>query len=179
MAPANGAEPSENADAANGEDVAKELAEIESELAVEEAEGEESSISLAAMEAQLKPSALATFDAIAETYKRLHRLQDQRINALQKGEPLPRVTERRYEKLKAEIIDNVKRVRLNNTRIEYLVDQLYEVNRRLVADEGGCCGWRRAPGSGARNSCSSISETSSPAIGWSVSKPCPAAAGRG
>jgi RNA polymerase primary sigma factor len=132
----NGADSSENADAGNGEDVAKELAEIESELAVEEAEGEESSISLAAMEAQLKPSALATFDAIAETSKRLHRLQDQRINALQKGEPLPRVTERRYEKLKAEIIDNVKRVRLNNTRIEYLVDQLYEVNRKLVADEG-------------------------------------------
>jgi RNA polymerase primary sigma factor len=88
------------------------------------------------MEAQLKPSALATFDAIAEPYKRLHRLQDQRINALQKGEPLPRVTERRYEKLKAEIIENVKRVRLNNTRIEYLVEQLYEVNRRLVSDEG-------------------------------------------
>ena len=132
----NGAGPSESSDVGNGEDVAKELAEIESELAVEEAEGEESSISLAAMEAQLKPSALATFDAIAETSKKLHRLQDQRINALQKGEPLPRVTERRYEKLKAEIIDNVKRVRLNNTRIEYLVDQLYEVNRRLVADEG-------------------------------------------
>ena len=132
----NGAGPSENGDAGNAEEVVSELAEIESELAVEEAEGEESSISLAAMEAQLKPSALATFDAIAETYKRLHRLQDQRINALQKGEPLPRVTERRYEKLKAEIIDNVKRVRLNNTRIEYLVDQLYDVNRRLVADEG-------------------------------------------
>jgi RNA polymerase primary sigma factor len=120
----------------NGEDIASELAEIESELAAEEAESEESSISLAAMEAQLKPSALAIFDAIAETYKRLHRLQDQRINALQKGEPLPRVTERRYEKLKSEIIENVKRVRLNNTRIEHLVEQLYEVNRRLVADEG-------------------------------------------
>jgi RNA polymerase primary sigma factor len=138
----NGADPGENAQAGNGEgagngeEVVSELAEIESELAVEEAEGEESSISLAAMEAQLKPSALATFDAIAETYKRLHRLQDQRINALQKTEPLPRVTERRYEKLKAEIIDNVKRVRLNNTRIEYLVEQLYDVNRRLVADEG-------------------------------------------
>jgi RNA polymerase primary sigma factor len=132
----NAAAPSENADAVNGEDVAKELAEIESELAVDEAEGEESSISLAAMEAQLKPSALATFDVIAETYKRLHRLQDQRINALQKGEPLPRVTERRYEKLKAEVIENVKRVRLNNMRIEYLVEQLYDVNRRLVADEG-------------------------------------------
>ncbi len=146
----NGAEPSENADAGNGKDVAKELAEIESELAVEEAEGEESSISLAVMEAQLKPSALATFDAIAETYKKLHRLQDQRINALQKAEPLPRVTERRYEKLKAEIIDNVKRVRLNNTRIEYLVEQLYDVNRRLVADEGRLL--RMAESAGIRRS---------------------------
>jgi RNA polymerase primary sigma factor len=120
----------------NGEDIAGELAEIENELAAEEAEGEESSISLAAMEAQLKPSVLAIFDSIAEIYKRLHRLQDQRINALQKGEPLARVTERRYEKLKAEIIENVKRVRLNNIRIEHLVEHLYEVNRRLVADEG-------------------------------------------
>jgi len=148
----NGADPAKNgeADASNGDEVARELAEIESELAVEEAESEESSISLAAMEAQLKPSALATFDAIAETYKRLHRLQDQRINALQKGEPLPRVTERRYEKLKAEIIENVKRVRLNNTRIEYLVDQLYDVNRRLVADEGRLL--RLAEGAGIRRS---------------------------
>jgi RNA polymerase primary sigma factor len=133
---ANGTGGRTDAEDGNGEDVSSELAEIESELAAEEAEAEESSISLAAMEAQLKPSALATFDAIAETYKRLHRLQDQRIHALQKGEPLPRVTERRYEKLKAEIIDNVKRVRLNNTRIERLVEQLYDVNRRLVADEG-------------------------------------------
>jgi RNA polymerase primary sigma factor len=133
---ANGAGVHAEGEAASSEDPAGELVEIESELAAEEAEVEESSISLAAMEAQLKPSALATFDVIAETYKRLHRLQDQRINALQKGEPLPRVTERRYEKLKADIIENVKRVRLNNARIEYLVDQLYEINRRLVADEG-------------------------------------------
>ncbi len=132
---ANG-EDGPSADRGNSETESGELGEIESDLAVEEAEGEESSISLATMEAQLKPSALATFDAIADTYKKLHRLQDQRINALQKGDPLPRVTERRYEKLRAEIIENVKRVRLNNTRIEYLVEQLYEVNRRLVADEG-------------------------------------------
>ncbi|MBV9200728.1 MAG: RNA polymerase sigma factor RpoD [Alphaproteobacteria bacterium] len=148
----NGSDPGETGevDTVNSEEVAAELGENESELAVEEAEGEESSISLAAMEAQLKPSALATFDAIAETYKRLHRLQDQRINALHKGEPLPRVTERRYEKLKAEIIENVKRVRLNNTRIEYLVEQLYDVNRRLVADEGRLL--RLAEGAGIRRS---------------------------
>src|SRR5271155_2483407 len=93
-------------EAGNGEDPPAELTEIESELAVEEAESEESSVSLAAMEAQLKPSALATFDVIAETHKRLRKLQDQRINALQKGEMLPRATERRYEKLKAAIIED-------------------------------------------------------------------------
>jgi RNA polymerase primary sigma factor len=130
------ADPEPNAETGNGEEPPAELAGIESELAVEEAEGEESSVSLAAMEAQLKPSALATFDVIAETHKKLRKLQDQRINALQKGETLPRAAERRYEKLKAAIIEDVKRVRLNNTRIEDLVEQLYDVNRRLVSDEG-------------------------------------------
>ena len=130
------ADPEPKAETGNGEEPPAELVGIESELAVEEAEGEESSVSLAAMEAQLKPSSLATFDVIAETHKRLRKLQDQRINALQKGEMLPRATERRYEKLKAAIIEDVKRVRLNNTRIEDLVEQLYDVNRRLVADEG-------------------------------------------
>jgi RNA polymerase primary sigma factor len=130
------ADPESKTEAGNGEDPPAELVGIESELAVEEAEGEESSVSLAAMEAQLKPSALATFDMIADTHKRLRKLQDQRINALHKGEMLPRATERRYEKLKAAIIEAVKRVRLNNTRIEDLVEQLYDVNRRLVADEG-------------------------------------------
>jgi RNA polymerase primary sigma factor len=136
VAASSEADPPAEAEVANGEDPPSELSEIENDLAVEEADGEESSISLAAMEAQLIPSALATFDAIAEIHKKLQRLQDQRIQALHKGEALPRVTERRYEKLKAAMIENVKRVRLNNIRIEHLVEQLYDVNRRLVADEG-------------------------------------------
>ncbi len=137
-------------DAANEEDAPAELAGIEGDIAAEEADGEESSISLAAMEAQLRPSVLATFDAIAEIHRKLHRLQDQRINALYKGEDLSRATERRYEKLKAAMIDNIKRVRLNNMRIEYLVEQLYDVNRRLVADEGKLL--RMAESSGIKRS---------------------------
>jgi RNA polymerase primary sigma factor len=125
-----------------------ELAAIESELGGEDGEGEESSISLATMEAQLKPSLLATFDAIAEYHKKLHRLQEQRIHALLKGEQLPKVTERRYEKLKHKVIEEVKRVRLNNTRLEHLVEQLYDINRRLLAEEGRLL--RMAEGSGVR-----------------------------
>jgi RNA polymerase primary sigma factor len=121
------------ADAAAGE---TELGGIEPELGGEDSEGEESSISLAAMEAQLKPGLMTTFDAIAEFHRKLHRLQEQRIHALLKGEPLPKVTERRYDKLKHKVIEEVKRIRLNNIRIERLVEQLYDVNRRLVAAEG-------------------------------------------
>jgi RNA polymerase primary sigma factor len=119
----------------DGEDPAGEFVEMV-EVEIEEGESEESSISLAAMEAQLKPSMLALFDAIAEIHRKLHKIEDQRITACHKGEGLPRQTERRYEKLKAEVIDKVKRVRLSNTRIEHLVEQLYALNRRLLTEEG-------------------------------------------
>src|SRR5580692_9342428 len=102
----------------------------------EPAEGEESSISLAAMEMALKPQVLETFDLIAASYKKLHKLQDQRLNAMQKGEPLPKATEKRYDKLKAEMVETMEGVRLNNARIEALVEQLYDLNRRLMGVEG-------------------------------------------
>ena len=103
----------------------------------EEAEdGEDASISLAAMEAELKPSVLATLDTIAQLYKKLHRFQDQRLTALQDGEEITRPLEKKYDKLKSQMVEAMKSVRLNNTRIEHLVEQLYALNRRLVAAEG-------------------------------------------
>src|SRR5215207_319935 len=99
-------------------------------------EGEESSISLAAMEAHLRPGMVAIFDAVADAHKRIAKVQEQRIHALVKGTELARATERRYEKGKEEIIELLKRVRFNNTRIEHLVEQLYDINRRLVTEEG-------------------------------------------
>src|SRR3954453_4213895 len=102
----------------------------------EEGEGEESSISLSAMEAQLKPGMLAIFDAVAEAHKKIAKAQEQRITALVKGAELPRATERRYQKGKDEIVKLLKQVRFNNTRLEHLVEQLYELNRRLVTEEG-------------------------------------------
>jgi RNA polymerase primary sigma factor len=118
------------------EEAAAALAEIEGEGEGEGEEGEESSISLAAMEAQLKPGMMAIFDAVADAYKKIHKVQDQRIAAIVKGTQLPRATERRYDKLKEQLIEQLKRVRFNNTRIEHLVEQLYELNRRLVTEEG-------------------------------------------
>jgi RNA polymerase primary sigma factor len=121
---------------AEAETEAESEAEAEAEAEADDGEGEDSSISLAAMEAQLKPGMVAIFDGVAEAHKKIAKVQEQRITALVKGVALPRATERRYEKLKLELIDLLKRVRFNNTRIEHLVEQLYDLNRRLVVEEG-------------------------------------------
>jgi len=96
----------------------------------------ESSLSLAAIEAELKPKVLETFDAIADNYKKLRRLQDQDIENRLKNESLSPAQERKYKKLKEEIIAEVKSLRLNQQRIDALVEQLYDINKKLVGHEG-------------------------------------------
>ena len=93
-------------------------------------------LSVAAIEAELKPKVIETFDTIAGTYKRLRRLQDQDIQFQLKRLSLSPAQERKYKKLKSEIIGEVKSLRLNQARIDALVEQLYEINKRLVGYEG-------------------------------------------
>jgi RNA polymerase primary sigma factor len=102
----------------------------------EDADAEENAISLAAMEAELKPGVVAILDEIAALYKKLQKRQDNRLKSLNEGEELGKSAERNYDKLKSEIVEAMKTVRLNNGRIEQLVDQLYGLNRRLVTAEG-------------------------------------------
>jgi RNA polymerase primary sigma factor len=96
----------------------------------------ENSMSLAAIEAELKPKVLETFDNVADAYKRLRRLQDQDIEFKLKNTTLSPAQERRYKKLKDDIIAEVKSLRLNQARIDSLVEQLYDINKRLVGYEG-------------------------------------------
>jgi RNA polymerase primary sigma factor len=96
----------------------------------------EGSLSLAAIEAELKPKVLETFDNVADTYKRLRRLQEQDIQFRLKRASLTPFQKRKYKKLKEEIIAEVKSLRLNQARIHSLVEQLYDVNKRLVSYEG-------------------------------------------
>src|SRR6202521_4605087 len=102
----------------------------------EEEEDFENAMSLAAMEAELKPKVVETFDLVADSYKRLRRLQDQNVENKLRSRSLSPSQERRYKKLKEELIKEVKSLSLNQGRIDALVDQLYEINRRLVSLEG-------------------------------------------
>jgi RNA polymerase primary sigma factor len=96
----------------------------------------ENQMSLAAIEAELKPRVVETFDKIASEYKKLRRLQEQDIANQLQSESLSPSQERKYKKLKDEIIVEVKSLRLNQARIDSLVEQLYDINKRLVSYEG-------------------------------------------
>jgi RNA polymerase primary sigma factor len=103
---------------------------------IEEDDSEENNLSLAALEAKLMPEILVNFEKIEATYKRLHRMLTQRLEALNRGEKIKPAAEKRYEKLKHELVELMERVHLNNIRIEQLVEQLYDYNRQLVGLEG-------------------------------------------
>ena len=128
-------------DAKNGAAAAAENAEGEEEAEGEEAasdmdeEDMENNISLSAMEAEIKPKVLETFDSIADNYKRLRRLQDQDIENRLQSLRLSPAQERKYKKLKDEIVADVKSLSLNANRIEALVEQLYDINKRLIGME--------------------------------------------
>jgi RNA polymerase primary sigma factor len=97
---------------------------------------DEGNLPLSAMEAALKPQVLETLDQIANLYKKLGRLQDASVEAALGADELSTGQERRFKKLRNDTVDLVKSLKLNNNRIESLVDQMYGINRRLVSLEG-------------------------------------------
>jgi RNA polymerase primary sigma factor len=102
----------------------------------DDSDDKESWYSIAAVEAELKPKVIESFDTIAGTYKRLRRLQDQDIQFQLSRQSLSPAQVRKYKKLRNEIIDELKSLRLNRARIDALIEQLYDINKRLVGYEG-------------------------------------------
>ena len=96
----------------------------------------ENALSLAAMEAELKPKVLETFDLVATNYKKLRKLQDQVVERALKNDSLSSGQEKRYKVLKDEIVAEIKSLSLNNNRIESLVETLYDINKQLLGYEG-------------------------------------------
>ncbi len=97
-------------------------------------EDDQANMSLAAMEAALKPRVLETLDQIADDFERLAEMQDLRISAtLNEDESFSEVEEATYQQLRSEIVVLVNQLHLHNNRIEALIDQLYGINRRVMS----------------------------------------------
>ncbi|GGI75600.1 RNA polymerase sigma factor RpoD [Polymorphobacter multimanifer] len=98
-----------------------------------EEEDEDQTLSLAAMEEVLKPQAIEMFAEITGTYKKFFKLQESRLGAFRANDAFPAADERKYHKLREELTRGVQSIHFNNGKIEFLVDQLYTENRKLLA----------------------------------------------
>ncbi|MDB5558649.1 MAG: polymerase, sigma 70 subunit, RpoD [Enterovirga sp.] len=96
----------------------------------------ENNVSLSAMEAEIKPRVLETFDRIADNYKKLRRLQVEHVEQRLQNKQLTPAQERKHKELKNHVVTDVKSLSLNANRIEALVEQLYDINKRLISHEG-------------------------------------------
>ena len=94
------------------------------------------SMSLSALEEKLKPEVLATFEEIEVLYKKLHKMQNRRLETMTSGEDVTSRSEKSYGKSREELVQKVGQVRLHNNRIEELVTQLKQLNQRLTTLEG-------------------------------------------
>ncbi|TKA96798.1 RNA polymerase sigma factor RpoD [Cereibacter changlensis] len=104
----------------------------------EDDDDEASAMSLAAMEAALKPRVLETLELIARDYATLAEMQDLRMSATMNAERrFSQTDEAAYQKLRSEIVVLVNGLHLHNNRIEALIDQLYGINRKIMAINSG------------------------------------------
>jgi RNA polymerase primary sigma factor len=91
---------------------------------------------VSAMEAELREGVMATLDAIASEFESFRRLQEKLVESRLRGEDLSAADRKAYEAATSAIVGKLKTLKLNNNRIEALVDQLYAINKRLVGLEG-------------------------------------------
>jgi RNA polymerase primary sigma factor len=98
----------------------------------EEEEEEDNTLSLAQMEAALKPEALERFARITTLFNAFEKLQAERVETLAVGNAFPAAKEARYEQLREDLTAEVESVQFHATKIEFLVDNLYAFNRRLT-----------------------------------------------
>ncbi len=119
--------------------VEEEVADDEDEEGIErrarrpvEEEEEDNTLSLAQMEAQLKPEALEKFALITDLFRKFEKSQANRLEAMNLGVDFPAAKERAYQQLREDLTAQVESVQFHATKIEYLVDNLYAFNRRLT-----------------------------------------------
>ena len=108
----------------------------EGETSDSEEDEDEGNVSLAVMEEELAPQVFEVFGNIEKTYKKMRKVQQERLDALQKGEEPDAKMNKKYLTLKDDMVSHMNEVHFNNARIEQLIDRLYSINRELVSIEG-------------------------------------------
>ena len=122
--------------ARGGEDIDEVELERRRQKAREEAEEDEGAvISMSAMETELREGIMKVLDEIASHFDEFRNLKDRSVDARIGGRKFSTDDAAAMETLQNKIIDELKSLKLNNARIEALIEQLYTINKRLIQSE--------------------------------------------
>ena len=112
--------------------------ETASEQTIEEYEDSEDelNVSISIMEQELKPQILDTFSKLGKSFKKLQKLQKNKIAYQEKGKDFPKKSENNYQASRDIVVDLIKGLQINTNKIEELIGKLYKVNKTIVSLEG-------------------------------------------
>jgi len=112
--------------------------EATNEQSIEEYEDSEDelNVSISIMEQELKPQILETFSKLNKNFKKLQKLQKNKIAYQEKGKDFPKKSENNYQASKEVVVDLIKGLQINTNKIEELINKLYKVNKTIVSLEG-------------------------------------------
>lgn len=94
------------------------------------------SASVSAMEEALLEPVLEILTRISSYYDDLKKIQSQRVAAIIAGKTVTPAVEKKYLQVKKELVELMSSIHLNAIRVEQLVEQLNELNKRLMGLEG-------------------------------------------
>jgi RNA polymerase primary sigma factor len=97
---------------------------------------DEMNVSIAIMEEELKPEILQTFTKLSKNFKKLQKLQKNKIDFQEKGKEFPPKSEKQYQAEKLSIVELIKGLQINTNKIEELINELYLINKQIVSFEG-------------------------------------------
>jgi RNA polymerase primary sigma factor len=97
---------------------------------------DEAVLSLVAMEQELLPQILEKFDDFAKMTKQLRKLQDKKQGvAMGEDTKVTGAEEKKYIELRRQMVEIMLSIRFNNMKVDELMQRLYGINRRLIAQE--------------------------------------------
>ncbi len=97
---------------------------------------DELNVSIAIMEDELKPIILETFKKLNKSFKKLQKLQQDKIAFQEKGKDFPIRSEKNYQLSKIAVVELIKGLQINTNKIEELINKLYIINKEVVSLEG-------------------------------------------
>ena len=103
--------------------------------AIEE-ENDEYNISLAALEIELKPKILKTFEKLSKNYKKLISYQREKLDTVLARSKFSPSKEKNYQSIKEEISQDILQLQLNPATQEELVQLNYVENKKLINFDG-------------------------------------------